>query len=85
MLQFLLAPLAAEYYRQPIIEELLRVQALIFLAKPFIVLPEALMARNLEFRRTAPFNLLSAITEAIVALTRALGGLSIWSLSRPER
>lgn len=80
VLQFLLAPLAAEYYRQPIIEDLLRVQALIFLATPFIVLPEALMARNLEFKKTALINLLSAIIGAIVALTCAINGLGVWTL-----
>jgi len=80
LLQFLLAPVAAEYYRQPIIEDLLRLQALIFLATPFIVLPEALMARNLEFKKTALINLLSAIIGAIVALTCALNGLGVWTL-----
>ncbi len=80
LLQFLLAPIAAEYYRQPVIEDLLRVQALIFLATPFIVLPEALMARNLEFKKTALVNLLSAVVGAITALTCALNGLGVWTL-----
>lgn len=78
--QYLLAPYAAEYYRQPIIADLLRVQALIFLATPFIVLPEALMARDLEFKKTALINLLSAIVGAAVALTCALNGLGVWTL-----
>ena len=34
-----LAPLAAAYYRQPIVAELLRVQALLYLTTPFIALP----------------------------------------------
>ncbi len=80
LLQFLLAPLVAEYYRQPLIEDLLRVQALIFLATPFIVLPEALMARNLEFKKTALVNLLSAIIGAIVALGSAFNGMGVWTL-----
>ncbi|MGB7373068.1 lipopolysaccharide biosynthesis protein [Pontixanthobacter sp.] len=80
VLQFLLAPVAAEYYGQPIIAELLQVQALIFLATPFIVLPEALMARNLEFKKTALINLLSAVIGAITALTCALNGLGVWTL-----
>tara|TARA_R110000787_G_scaffold209261_2_gene319290 strand:- start:4136 stop:5611 length:1476 start_codon:yes stop_codon:yes gene_type:complete len=80
LLQILLAPYAAEYFRQPIIADLLRVQALIFLATPFIVLPEALMARNLEFKKTALVNLLSAIVGAVVALTSAMNGLGVWTL-----
>lgn len=80
VLQFLLAPLAAEFYRQPIIADLLRVQAVTFLATPFIVLPEALMARELEFKKTALINLLSAIIGALVALSCALSGLGVWTL-----
>jgi len=80
VLQFFLAPVAAEYYRQPIIADLLQVQALIFLATPFIVLPEALMARELEFKKTALVNLVSAIVGAIVALSCALSGFGVWTL-----
>ena len=80
VLQFLLAPLAASYYQQPIIADLLRVQAFIFLATPFIVLPEALMARELEFKRTALVNLLSAIIGAVVALSCALSDQGVWTL-----
>jgi O-antigen/teichoic acid export membrane protein len=79
-LQLLLAPLAAEYYRQPIIADLLRVQALIFLATPFLVLPEALMTRNLEFKKPAIINLISAVIGAIVALYCAYNDYGVWTL-----
>ncbi|WP_407673789.1 lipopolysaccharide biosynthesis protein [Parasphingorhabdus litoris] len=80
ILQILLAPVAADYYRQPIVEDLLRVQALIFLATPFMVLPEALMTRNLEFKKPAIINLISAIVGAVVALYFALNGHGVWTL-----
>ena len=80
ILQILLAPLAADYYRQPIIEDLLKVQALIFLATPFMVLPEALMTRNLEFKKPAIINLISAVVGAGVALYFALNGHGVWTL-----
>src|SRR3712207_4076052 len=41
LIQLGVAPLAADYYRQPIVADLLRIQALMFLATPFIALPEA--------------------------------------------
>src|SRR5690606_35844305 len=52
-IQFTLAPLAAEYYRQPLVADLLRTQALIFLATPFIALPEVMLMRQLNFRPQA--------------------------------
>lgn len=80
ILQILLAPVAADYYRQPIIEDLLKVQAIIFLATPFMVLPEALMTRNLEFKKPAIINLISAVVGAAVALYFALNGHGVWTL-----
>ena len=80
ILQLLLAPLAADYFQQPIIADLLRVQALIFLATPFTVLPEALMTRNLEFKKPAIINLISAFVGATVALYCAYNDYGVWTL-----
>src|SRR3546814_2611892 len=63
-IQFFGAPLAAAYYGQPMVADLLRVQALLFLATPFIALPEVMMSRALDFRRQAIVNLLAAFAGA---------------------
>lgn len=80
MLQMLLASIVSDYYRQPIIEDMLHIQALIFLASPFIILGEALLARELDFRKTAIVNLLSAVVSAAIALFCALEGYGVWTL-----
>ena len=80
LLQVGLAPLAAAYYRQPEVAELLRVQALIFLATPFISIPEVLLMRAMDFRRQALVNLGAALVSAAVALGCALAGLGVWTL-----
>lgn len=77
---FVAAPLAAAYYREPVVADMLRWQALIFLATPFLILPEALMTRNLEFKKPAIINLLSALAGASVALVLALLGYGVWTL-----
>lgn len=80
LIQLGLAPLAAAWYRQPVIAELLRVQALIFLATPFIALPEVLLMRELDFRKPAIVNLTATAISASVALGCALAGLGVWTL-----
>lgn len=77
---FIAAPLAAAYYREPIVAEMLRWQSLIFLATPFLILPEALVTRNLEFKKPALVNLASALVGAGIALALALGGYGVWAL-----
>ncbi len=79
-IQFFGAPVAAAYYGQPMVADLLRVQALMFLATPFIALPEVMMSRALDFRRQAFVNLLAAMVGASTALGCALAGFGVWTL-----
>ena len=78
--QALLAPLAAAYFRQPQVADILRVQALLYVATPFIALPFALLARQMDFRRQAAVNLVSATAGALAAMGGALGGMGVWTL-----
>ncbi|TMM45321.1 lipopolysaccharide biosynthesis protein [Qipengyuania marisflavi] len=78
--QLLLAPVAADYYGQPAVAHLLRVQALIFITTPFIALPASLLSRRLEFRSQGIANLASAIVGAMAALTLAWLGYGVWAL-----
>ncbi|MBT2188813.1 lipopolysaccharide biosynthesis protein [Sphingobium nicotianae] len=79
-LQFMIAPLVAGYYHQPIVADLLRVQAFIYLATPFIALPEAIMGRSLDFKSPAVVNLLTALVGALTAIIGALSGWGVWTL-----
>jgi len=78
--QFLAAPAAAAYYRQPMVADLLRVQALLYIATPFIALPQALLSREMDFRKQALVNFVSALAGAITALAGALAGMGVWTL-----
>ncbi len=80
LLQLAIAPLAADYYDQPMVADLLRVQALLYLSTPFLSVPEAIMGRALDFKRPALVNLIAAIASAAVALVGALSGWGVWTL-----
>jgi len=77
---FVAAPAAAAYYQEPVVAEMLRWQALIYLATPFMILPEAMLTRNLEFKKPAIVNLLSALVGALVSLWLALEDYGVWTL-----
>ncbi len=80
VVQFLAAPLAAAYFRHPQVADILRVQALLYIATPFIALPYALLARAMDFRRQAAVNLISAVAGAVAALVGAFAGWGVWTL-----
>ncbi|HST36000.1 MAG TPA: lipopolysaccharide biosynthesis protein [Allosphingosinicella sp.] len=79
-LQVTAAPLAAAYFHQPMVADLLRVQALFFLANPFTALGHALLVRRLEFKRQSRIDLIAAALSALTAISCAYGGLGIWTL-----
>lgn len=78
--QFLLAPVAAAYFRHPEVARLLRVQALLYLTTPFIALPYALLSREMDFTKQARINILASIASASAALGGALAGWGVWTL-----
>lgn len=78
--QLLLAPVAAAYYRQPIVADMLRVQALLYLTTPFIVLPQALLSRAMDFRHQARANICASIASAVTAAGGAIAGWGVWTL-----
>ncbi|MDQ2892026.1 MAG: lipopolysaccharide biosynthesis protein [Pseudomonadota bacterium] len=79
-LQFVLAPLAAAYFRQPIVADLLRVQSFLYFTTPFVAFPYALLARSIDFKHQARVYLLSSVAGALAALAGAFGGLGVWTL-----
>ncbi len=79
-LQFAAAPLAADYFHQPMVADLLRVQALFYLANPFTALGHALLVRRLEFKTQARIDLVAAVLSAMTALGCAWAGLGVWTL-----
>ncbi|HEU0044185.1 lipopolysaccharide biosynthesis protein [Sphingomonas sp.] len=80
LLQLAAAPLVAGFYRQPEVATMLRVQAALYLFTPFIALPYALLAREMDFAKQARVNILAALASAAAALGGALAGWGVWTL-----
>jgi O-antigen/teichoic acid export membrane protein len=78
--QAALAPLAAAYYRQPIVADMLRLQALLYLPTPLIAIHQALLSRRIDFRAQGQVQILTAILGALTALGCALAGFGVWTL-----
>ena len=78
--QWIAAPYVANYYGQPVVSDMLRIQILIYLSTPFIAIPEVLMARSLNFRVQAVVNMVSAVTGAVLSLVLALADYGVWTL-----
>lgn len=79
-LQIAIAPYVAAYYGRPEIADLLRLLAFGYMATPFIIIPEVILSRGLDFRKQAVVNLTAAIVGASTSLFCALSGFGVWTL-----
>lgn len=79
-LQFALAPSVAAYYGKPEVAQLLHVLAAVYLFTPFIIVPEVILSRSLEFRKQAIVNISAAVVGAVASLGFALAGFGVWTL-----
>jgi O-antigen/teichoic acid export membrane protein len=80
VVQWLIAPLAAAHFNQPVVGDMLRVLALSYLAMPLIQVPSAVLSRGLDFKKQAIANFTAAVASAITALTCAYSGYGVWTL-----
>lgn len=74
------SPLIAAYFKEPRLELLAQVLALVFLLIPFRVIPDALLDRDLKFKLKAFAELVASVTAAITTLTLAVMGFGVWAL-----
>lgn len=72
--------LIAMTFGDPRLEALVSVAALQFLAGAFSSIPEALAYRQLQFKRVAMIDFVSAVSTSVVTLGMALAGAGVWSL-----
>jgi O-antigen/teichoic acid export membrane protein len=62
------------------VADLLRVQAIFYIANPFNALGHALLMRRLEFKRQARITLIAAMLSAATAVACAIARLGVWTL-----
>src|SRR5690606_38276830 len=73
-------PFAANFYDEPIIEEIIPVLGLGILLSPLNVVHRAKLIRELNFKKISKINNSSTIAAGIVSLILALSGACVWAL-----
>lgn len=81
VLLVVLSAFAGDFYRNPGVTDVMRVQALCFLLVPFGAVTQAWFRRELNYRPILICNLLSSIASFVVAVTLAFAGFGYMSLA----
>lgn len=80
LLQFTLAPYAAEFYGNEDLELVLQVLAFTYLIIPWTSVPSSLVARNLDHKKTSKITFVSDVLGSCLSLTLAYLGYGYWAL-----
>lgn len=74
------APILGEFYQDALLPSLLRVQAIILFFGAFSSVQNAVLAKNLDFKKSFIINFGGCVSQGIVGVVLALNGWEIWSL-----
>lgn len=70
----------AGFFHEPRLADILRVQSLQFVMMIFIIIPEALLMRSLNFRPKAMVELIATLAAGAATLAWAFHGYGVWAL-----
>lgn len=77
---FFLAPAVSIFYEAPAIVGPLRVLALILIVNAYNAVQEAIVARSMDFRKTARATVVAGLVSGTVGIASAVAGAGIWAL-----
>ncbi len=80
ILLFIASPWIAQFYKAPILADLLKVSALSTLTAPFCLVQNTLLTREVDFKRLAKISLATSLGSGFIGLGMALAGYGVWSL-----
>lgn len=77
---YIAAPYLADFYNDALLCSLLRVQALILFLGAFSSIQNAVLSKNMDFKKSFIINFGGCITQGIIGIGLAVSGVGIWSL-----
>jgi PST family polysaccharide transporter len=77
---YAIAPLIAQFYKEPQLTDLARVLGLAFLIGAYTFVPFALEQRELQYQKLSIINLVSLVISAGVAIFFVFRGAGVWTL-----
>ena len=77
---FFSAPAIAEFYRMPILCDVLRVQGLILFIYAFNIIQQNIIRKNLRFKKLSKITIITSIISLTITIVMAYMGCGVWAL-----
>lgn len=80
IITFLIAPLVANFYNQPVLKDILRVFSLSFVIRSLVAVHVAKLTKEMNFKTQMRLQVPSTVIGAMVGVVMAYLGYGVWSL-----
>lgn len=77
---FLVSPLIASFYNQPILSAIVKVSGLNILLNSLCIVQQAHLTRNIDFKKQAKITVMSTVLSGLLGITLAYLGYGVWAL-----
>lgn len=77
---FFSAPFIASFYRQPLLSPLTRVLGLIFVFNAFSLVQEAILTKEMKFKKLMTISIPSTVIGGVVSIVMAMMNFGVWSI-----
>ncbi|AEL26814.1 lipopolysaccharide biosynthesis protein [Cyclobacterium marinum] len=81
MVVFVVSPIAANFYNEQMLKDLIPVLGLGILASPFNIIHKAQLTKQMNFKRMAVINNISNVSSGLLSIILAFSGAGVWSLA----
>ena len=78
---FVLAPWVADFYKEPLLTELMRVICIVVIINSFAVVQRAIFTAFINFKIQAKATFISAVISGIIGIYLAIEGYGVWTLA----
>lgn len=78
---YLTAPWFADYFGNPLYEDLMRVSALSFIFRPFSLIRMSWLVREMDFKKKSLIEVITGVLTGITSVLMAWSGMGVWSLT----
>ena len=80
LILYLIAPLVASFYEEPLLKSILRVFGVVVIFNSFTIVQSALLMATLQFKKMSMASMTASIISGIAAIAMAVRGWGVWTL-----
>lgn len=82
--QFLIAPLAAQFYGAPLLKDIIQVSAVALFINASVSTHKSILIKNMEFKKVSILEASVNIGRTLLSIILALSGFGVWSFIYPK-